>query len=135
MSKVLSTRSKALQSRDAIELLSNKWRIAILHLLTSGPVRTNQLQRAIEGVSAKVMTETLRGLERDGLVRRQVLTVLPAHVQYELTSMGQSVIPLLRALCHWAKANAKHRDQSRRRFDEASRNGKSANPNSPGASS
>lgn len=135
MGKVLSIRSKALQSRDAIELLSNKWRIAILHLLTAGPMRTNQLQRAIKGLSAKVMTQTLRGLERDGLIRRQVLHVLPAHVEYELTSMGQSVIPLLRELCHWAKANAKHRDQSRRRFDQAARGGNAIRTDSPGGSS
>jgi DNA-binding HxlR family transcriptional regulator len=118
--KVLSIRSRALQSRDAIELLSSKWRITILHLLTPGPVRANELQRAIDGLSSKVMTQTLRGLERDGLIRRNVRNVIPPHVEYELTSMGHSVIPLLRELCHWAKANAKQRDQSRRRFDVSS---------------
>jgi DNA-binding HxlR family transcriptional regulator len=118
--KVLSIRSRALQSRDAIELLSSKWRITILHLLTPGSVRANQLQRAIDGLSSKVMTQTLRGLERDGLIRRNVRNVIPPHVEYELTSMGHSVIPLLRELCHWAKANAKQRDQSRRRFDVSS---------------
>jgi len=118
MARVLTIKSRALQSRDAIELLSNKWRITILHLLTVGPVRTNRLQRAIEGLSSKVMTETLRGMERDGLIRRHVLNTVPPHVEYELTSMGQSVIPLLRELCHWSKANARERDQSRRRFDQ-----------------
>jgi DNA-binding HxlR family transcriptional regulator len=119
--KVISIGSRALQSRDAIELLSSKWRITILHLLTPGPVRANELQRAIDGLSSKVMTQTLRGLERDGLIRRNVHNVIPPHVEYELTPMGYSVIPLLRELCHWAKANAKQRDQSRRRFDIASR--------------
>ena len=123
MGKVLSIQARALQSRDAIELLSNKWRVTILHLLTGGPVRTNDLQRAIPGLSAKVMTETLRGLERDGLIRRQVVRVVPAHVEYELTAMGASVIPLLRGLCHWAKAHARERDRTRRRFDENARPG------------
>jgi DNA-binding HxlR family transcriptional regulator len=118
--KVLSIKSRALQSRDAIELLTSKWRITILHLLTPGPVRANVLQRAIDGLSSKVMTQTLRGLERDGLIRRNVRNVIPPHVEYELTSMGHSVIPLLRELCLWAKANAKQRDQSRHRFDNAS---------------
>ena len=124
MGKVLSIRVRTLESRDAIELVSNKWRIAVLHVLTSGPVRTNQLQRAITGVSAKVLTDTLRGLERDGLIRRSVCQVLPAHVEHELTPMGHSVIPLLRELCHWAKAHARDRDASRRRFDEGRRNGR-----------
>jgi len=121
MAKALSIRARALQSRDAIELLSNKWRITLLHLLTAGPVRSNQLQRSVMGLSPKVMTQTLRGLERDGLVSRQVLHAVPAHVEYGLTPMGLSVIPLLRDLCHWAKANVRNRDQSRRRFDEALR--------------
>jgi DNA-binding HxlR family transcriptional regulator len=59
-------------------------------------------------------------MERDGLIRRNVHNVIPPHVEYELTSMGRSIIPLLRELCHWAKANAKQRDRSRRRFDVSS---------------
>jgi len=119
MGKVPPIVAKVLQSRDAVELLSSKWRITILHLLTSGAVRANELQRAISGLSPKVMTHTLRGLERDGLILRRVLKVIPAHVEYELTPMGRSVIPLLQNLCHWAKANSRQRDESRRRFDEA----------------
>lgn len=119
MSKALSMTSRALQSRDAIELLSSKWRIVMLHLLTPGPLRANELQRAIEEVSPKVLTQTLRGLERDGLVQRHVRNVIPAHVEYRLTDMGESVIPLLHNLCIWAKAHAKIRDEARRRFDQS----------------
>src|SRR5215471_8169844 len=90
MGKVQSIGARALQSRDAIELLSNKWRITIMHLLTSGPLRAGELQRAIPQVSAKVLTETVRGLERDGLIGREVRNVVPAHVEYELTQMGES---------------------------------------------
>ena len=120
MHKVLSTSERALQSRDAIELLSSKWRIVVLHLLTPGPLRASELQRAVEEVSPKVLTQTLRGLERDGLVQRDVRNVIPAHVEYRLTHMGQSVIPLLHNLCIWAKAHAKNRDDARRRFDQSS---------------
>ena len=116
-----SIRTLALQSRDAIELLSNKWRVTLLHLLTPGPLRTSDLQRAVEQVSPKMLTQTLRGLERDGLIRRHVHNVVPAHVEYELTGMGNGVIPLLRELCHWAKANARARDESRHRFDHEKR--------------
>src|SRR5215831_14760904 len=77
MARVLTFRDRALQSKDAIELLSNKWRITILHLLRDEPLRTSELQNAIVEISAKVLTETLRGMERDGLVRRKVHTVVP----------------------------------------------------------
>jgi DNA-binding HxlR family transcriptional regulator len=119
MAKLQSLRARALQSRDAIELLSHKWRVAILHLLTSGPLRANELQRAIRKVSPKMLTQTLRRLERDGLIHRHVRNVIPPHVEYELTPMGESVIPLLRSLCHWAKANAENRDEARRQFDQS----------------
>lgn len=118
MAKAPSMSARALQSREAIKLLSSKWRIVMLHLLTPGPLRASQLQRAIQEVSPKVLTQTLRGLERDGLVQRDVRNTIPAHVEYQLTEMGKSVIPHLHNLCLWAKANAKIRDEARRRFDQ-----------------
>lgn len=119
MVKVPAVRALALQSRDAIELVGSKWRIAILHVLTSGPVRTKVVQQAMRNVSPKVLTETLRGLERDGLIERRVRAVVPPHVEYALTEMGQSVIPPLSSLCHWAEAHSANRDEARRRFDES----------------
>ena len=118
MAKIHQMKLRALQSRDAIELLSNKWRVTLLHLLTEAPRRANEIQRAVDQVSPKVLTETLRGLERDGLIHREVRNVVPPHVEYSLTPMGKSVIPLLRSLCHWAKEHASIRDESRRRFDQ-----------------
>jgi DNA-binding HxlR family transcriptional regulator len=117
MRKQHSLRTRALQSRGAIELLSSKWRVTVLHLLTPGPLRASKLQRAILQVSPKVLTQTLRGLERDGLIQRKVHNTIPPHVEYELTHMGASVIPLLRNLSDWAKAHAKMRDDARYRFD------------------
>jgi hypothetical protein len=64
-----------LPARDVIELLSDKWRVPVLHLLRTGPQRANQLQRALNRVSPKMLTQTLRGLERDGLVHRQILLI------------------------------------------------------------
>ena len=117
MDKIQSIRDRALESRHAIELLSDKWRIAVLHLLTPGPLRTGQLQRVIDQVSPKMLTQTLRGLERDGLIERRIFSVVPARVEYRLTRMGESVIPLLRDLCRWAKAHAAETDLARKRFD------------------
>lgn len=126
MGTTQSIRDRVLQSRDAIELLSSRWRITILHLLTPGPLRANKIQRGIEGVSPKVLTQTLRGLERDGLIAREVRNIVPPHVEYRLTDMGEQVIPLLRNLCHWAQRNAHKRDEARRHFDNASSQGKPA---------
>jgi DNA-binding HxlR family transcriptional regulator len=106
-----------LQSRDAIELLSNKWRITVLHVLGPGPLRANELQRAIAGVSPKMLTQTLRGMERDGLIERRVQRIKPAHVEYALTKMAEDVVPLLRSLCVWAEDHAEKRDAARARYD------------------
>jgi len=117
MGKALSIRGRVLQSRDAIELLSDKWRISILHVLAVGPQRSGELQRALQEVSSKVMTQTLRGMERDGLISRKVHTLIPPRVEYALTPMGKSVISPLRELCHWAKAHVAERDRSRHEYD------------------
>jgi DNA-binding HxlR family transcriptional regulator len=117
MAKPLTLNHRALQSRDAIELLSNKWRITVLHVLGPGPLRANDLLRAIDMVSPKVLTQTLRGMERDGLIDRRVRAVVPAHVEYSLTPMAVDVVPLLRNLCHWAKAHSAKRDEARSRYD------------------
>jgi DNA-binding HxlR family transcriptional regulator len=110
---------KVLLARDAIELLSNKWRVAILQVLRDGPMRTNELQRAMREVSAKVLTQTLRGMERDGLIDHRTYDVMPPRVEYALTDMGASSIKPLQALSNWAKAHITERDFSRRKFDLA----------------
>lgn len=115
------TDGDGLQSRDAIELLSDKWRIAILHLLTPGPQRTSELQRALAEVSAKMLTQTLRRMERDGLIERNVYSTMPPRVEYRLTAMGSSVIVPLGELCRWTKAHAKERDAARKKYDLAAR--------------
>jgi len=121
MAKIISFRDRALESKDAIELLSSKWRITVLHILRDGPLRTSEIQCAINEVSPKVLTQTLRGMERDGLIDRQIFSVVPPRVEYALTNMGRSLIKPLQELCHWAKAHVTERDQARSRFDLAAR--------------
>lgn len=113
-----------LPPRDVIDLLSDKWRVPVLHLLRTKSMRSNQLQRALAGISPKMLSQTLRGLERDGLVHRHVYDVLPAHVEYDLTPLGQSLMPILQDLCRWAKDNIKIRNDARRRFDQAQNSAK-----------
>jgi DNA-binding HxlR family transcriptional regulator len=117
MAKVLSLGDLALQSRDAIDLLSNKWRIPILHILRNGPLRTNALQGAMSQVSAKVLTQTLRGMERDGLIDRRIFNVAPPRVEYVVTDMGRSLIKPLQDLCQWAESHVAERDAARKKFD------------------
>jgi DNA-binding HxlR family transcriptional regulator len=108
-------------ARDAIELLADKWRIAILHLLQRGALRAHQLQKELEEVSPKMLTQTLRGMERDGLLIRTVYASVPARVDYELTRMGYSVIRPLQDLCNWAEVHAGERNAARLKFDRAAR--------------
>lgn len=117
MSQDSPLRGRALQSRDAVELVSDKWRITLLHLLTPGPQRANALQKAISKISPKVLTQTLRGMERDGLISRKLYPGVPPRVEYQLTDMGASVIEPLKTLCLWAEAHAEERDRARREFD------------------
>ena len=119
MAKVISIRDKALQSRDAIELLSNKWRITVIHILRDEPLRTSAIQAAMSELSPKVLTQTLRGMERDGLIHREIYNVVPPRVEYRLTPMGKSLIKPLEDLCHWAKAHIQERDAARSTFDAA----------------
>jgi len=121
VAQVLAFRDKALQSQAAVELIANKWRITILHILRDGPLRTREIQAAITQVSPKVLTQTLRGMERDGLIERTVHSVLPPRVEYALTGMGISLLGPLQDLCHWAKAHIHERDEARMRFDGNSR--------------
>lgn len=104
-------------SRTAVELVADKWRLTIIHALSPGTLRHGELQRALGRVSPKVLTQALRGLERDGLVQREVFAVVPPRVEYSLTPMGRSMLEPLRALCHWAKDQAAELKNARRRYD------------------
>ena len=117
MREIPTIRGRVLQSREAIELLADKWRVSILHVLAAGPQRNGQLQRALREVSPKMLAQTLRRMERDGLITRTVYSVIPPSVAYGLTPMGESLVAPLRDLCRWAKAHAAERDRARREFD------------------
>lgn len=118
MAELKNLKLRALQSRDAIELIADKWRIPILHVLSPAPLRSGELQKAMADVSPKVLTQTLRRMERDGLISRTVYAVVPPRVEYRITSMGRSLLAPLRQLCLWAKAHGKERDQARVEFDK-----------------
>jgi len=92
-------------SRQLLDRLSDKWVTLVLVGLQEGPRRYSQLSRAIAGVSQKMLTQTLRALERDGLVTRTVTPSVPVTVTYELTTLGRSLLEVVRGLADWAESH------------------------------
>lgn len=91
--------------RNVLELLANKWSALAIGALEDGPVRFGALQRALQGVSPKVLTQTLRRLEEAGLVSRTVYPAVPPHVEYALTELGHSAAEPLAHMRDWAERN------------------------------
>ncbi|MBC6456504.1 winged helix-turn-helix transcriptional regulator [Actinomadura sp. HBU206391] len=92
-------------TRQALERFAAKWRILVIYALLAGPQRHAQLRRRLPGVTQKVLTETLRGMEADGLVERRVIKdTAPQHVEYALTALGKTLQEPLAAICDWALA-------------------------------
>jgi DNA-binding HxlR family transcriptional regulator len=90
-------------TRQALERLAAKWRVLLIYALLAGPQRHAELRRRLPGITQKVLTETLRGMEGDGLVERRVLKdAAPQHVEYALTALGKTLQEPLSAICTWA---------------------------------
>jgi DNA-binding HxlR family transcriptional regulator len=93
-------------SRQVIAMIADKWSILILWALhRDGTLRYGQLQRTVQGISQKMLTQTLRELERNGLITRTVYEVVPPQVEYELTPLGRSLRQSLSGICNWAQNN------------------------------
>lgn len=108
-------------SRKLLETLSDKWVTLVLCALADGPLRYSDLARVIAGVSQKMLTQTLRGLERDGMVTRTVTPSVPIRVDYELTALGTNLLSLVSAIKGWAEAHIEDVEAARRTYDGASR--------------
>ncbi|MBL7255107.1 winged helix-turn-helix transcriptional regulator [Paractinoplanes lichenicola] len=90
-------------TRQALERLAAKWRVLLIYSLLAGPQRPADLRRRVPGITQKMLTETLRGMEADGLVERRVLKdTAPQHVEYGLTDLGHTLREPLAAICDWA---------------------------------
>ena len=90
-------------SRLVLDRIADKWTALIIQILGRGTMRYAALQREIGGISQKMLTQTLRTLERDGLVQRKVHPVVPPKVEYSLTKLGRTLIEPLHALCRWSE--------------------------------
>ncbi|WP_035866233.1 winged helix-turn-helix transcriptional regulator [Cryptosporangium arvum] len=90
-------------TRQALERLASKWRVLLIYALLAGPQRHTELRRRVAGITQKVLTQTLREMEQDGLVERRVLKQdPPQHVEYALTPLGKTLQEPLAAICAWA---------------------------------
>ncbi|TFF58205.1 transcriptional regulator [Enterobacter sp. A11] len=92
-------------TRDVLARIADKWALLILARLENGPMRFNKLQRDIQRITKKVLTQALRKLERDGLVSREVFATVPVTVEYSLTPLGQALTETVTVLAHWVESN------------------------------
>jgi DNA-binding HxlR family transcriptional regulator len=107
-------------TRRILDRIGDRWTVLIVGVLADGDARFSELRRRIEGVSQKMLTQTLRGLERDGLVRRTVYPEVPVRVEYALTDAGRTLQGPLRALQEWAIEHLTDVSASQQAFDHAS---------------
>ncbi len=98
--------------------VGDKWSVLVIRLLGDGPYRFNEIKRMVGGISQRMLTLTLRGLERDGLVTRTIFPTIPPRVDYELTDLGRSLWSPVEALGVWAQSHIADIEAARRRFEE-----------------
>jgi DNA-binding HxlR family transcriptional regulator len=101
-----------------LDRVGDKWTVMVIGILSDGPMRFNALQRTVAGVSHRMLTLTLRGLERDGLVKRTAFATVPPRVDYELTKLGHSLEAPLSILADWARVHQAAVERARKSFDE-----------------
>jgi DNA-binding HxlR family transcriptional regulator len=109
----------ACPSRQLLDRLADKWVALALAALADGERRYSELSRAIAGVSQKMLTQTLRNLERDGIVLRSITPAVPVRVDYRLTPLGTSLLPVVAAIKDWAEQNMDQVLTARERFDRS----------------
>jgi len=99
-------------------VLANKWTMLVMGALGDGPLRFGALRRRLDGITQKMLTQTLRTLERDGLVTRSITPTVPVRVDYELTELGQSLVPILQQLKGWSETHIEQVLTARASFEE-----------------
>ncbi|APR75929.1 Transcriptional regulator, HxlR family protein [Minicystis rosea] len=102
---------------EILDNVGGKWTILVVRTLSRGPLRFSELRRAVSAVTHKMLTSTLRDLERDGFVRRTVTPTVPPRVDYELTALGHDLMVPVNALATWALTNRTKVHAARRRYD------------------
>ena len=111
------TRADCLALAQVVNRIGDKWTVMVVGVLSGGPQRFNTILHTIDGVSHRMLTLTLRRLERDGLVTRTVYPTIPPKVEYELTDLGRSLIEPLKALSTWGREHRAAVEDAQARFD------------------
>ncbi len=109
------------RTRGVRDLLSSKWKVDLLYLLARGVRRYSRLYDNLRGASKKMLTDSLRSLERDGLIERHVYAEVPVRVEYSLTALGWSATELLIALADWADEHMLDVEEARNHYDQVDR--------------
>jgi DNA-binding HxlR family transcriptional regulator len=104
--------------RDTFAKIGDKWSLLILAMLDDAPLRFTVLRDSVPGISHRMLTLTVRNLERDGLVSRTVFAAVPPKVEYAVTDLGRTILPAVKALAKWALAHSDEIQTSRDRFDD-----------------
>jgi DNA-binding HxlR family transcriptional regulator len=104
-------------TRMILDRIGDKWAVLVLGLLENGPVRFNQLRRRIEGLSQKMLSQTLKNLERDGLVDRRAFPTVPVTVEYSITALGRTLGATLDSLRLWAETHIADVQAAQKRYD------------------
>ena len=104
-------------ARATLDLITNKWAVLVLYALQEGTQRFGELHRQVEGITQKMLIQTLRHLERDGLVGRKVYAVVPPKVEYYLTPLGKTLRELLLAICNWSDQHLQDVETARIVYD------------------
>ena len=104
-------------TRQILDRVGDKWAVLILLLLREEPMRFNQLRRTIEGISQKMLSQVLKSLERDGLLRRRAIATVPVTVEYSITQLGLTLAAAVDPLRDWAEENLKDVLAAQRRYD------------------
>jgi DNA-binding HxlR family transcriptional regulator len=107
-------------TRLVLDRIADKWAVLVLGLLGNGPVRFNRLRRQIEGISQKMLSQTLKSLERDGLVSRKVTPTVPVTVEYSITPLGETLSATVDGLRIWAETHIEKVLVAQQRYDAGS---------------
>ena len=106
------------RAREMLVRVADKWSMYVIHVLAeAGTLRFSELRRRVDGVSQRMLTVTLRGLERDGLVTRRIYPEVPPRVEYELTPLGSTLRDIVHELIEWSGAHLAEVDEARARYD------------------
>ncbi len=108
-------------SRRVLDMLADTWTLLVISAIKYETRRYGEMQRMIEGISQKMLTQTLHKLERDGLLQRTVYPVVPPKTEYALTPLGKSLVPVLESMYDWSETNFDQVDIARRTYDDRQR--------------